>query len=604
MPSDSPGRYQSRLFNFLNQQSHRLTEQVERTVRHLKVAAVWGTQALLYPLYLLVQSGLSTQQQLSSTAPAKSPQLNPFIPKKRQKTPPASDTPIQRVLSDVKTALIPAESASQNAPCTLVPCQTALSSTQAGDAMQGVATLLAERTLVLVTANNQILDILTPQQQQKLSSRMSWEVADFWRQRRLALRAKRTILPHRLTQLAQPYLSPPLKVFSNLMAWVQATPVAIATNLFEKSRLVDRTDTNSNFILSPGITPQASAQLPPSPSSEIAPQLAVHKALAFVDRTVAELESHQLVPGSEVVVTLSRRTAQTLRHHLQKLHHQLQTHVLTQPTATPETSSAHSVRIQALIYAAIDYFFGKHRLSFPGTSPERSPLSATPHGKTPQLFGRHASVALPPNLDGTDTLEPDPWLTWNDLFGPNLSGITSHPLSTSQGSEALNAYPLLFVKDETANAPQLPESFSSKLSVKRGNSIWGTIKQFLKQETPATLSAPSTGESASVVVHTNQPKTPVKHQGIPTTQHQISPTATDSGNTSLSSATAATTAISTTSSPEVQLEAAPEWIETQATPMGYVKHPLEQILEWLDFAMVWIEEQILKVWRWIKQLKG
>jgi hypothetical protein len=103
MPSASPGRYQSRLFNFLNRQSRRLTDQCDRAVRHLKVAAVWGAQILLYPMYLLVQTSLSVGRQLSWAAQAGWPQLKAFTQPQPQETPPAVDTPIQRVLSAVNS---------------------------------------------------------------------------------------------------------------------------------------------------------------------------------------------------------------------------------------------------------------------------------------------------------------------------------------------------------------------------------------------------------------------------------------------------------------------------------------------------------------------
>ena len=57
------------------------------------------------------------------------------------------------------------------------------------------------------------------------------------------------------------------------------------------------------------------------------------------------------------------------------------------------------------------------------------------------------------------------------------------------------------------------------------------------------------------------------------------------------------------SPPQTQgVEAKPNWLEAQATAIGYVKHPLEVILEWLDRAMVWLEEKILIVWQWVKSL--
>ncbi|HEY9296914.1 MAG TPA: hypothetical protein VIQ31_11165, partial [Phormidium sp.] len=45
-----------------------------------------------------------------------------------------------------------------------------------------------------------------------------------------------------------------------------------------------------------------------------------------------------------------------------------------------------------------------------------------------------------------------------------------------------------------------------------------------------------------------------------------------------------------------------DWIETQATPTGYIKHPLEQVLAVLDRTMFIIEELLLKMWKEIQQL--
>jgi hypothetical protein len=46
----------------------------------------------------------------------------------------------------------------------------------------------------------------------------------------------------------------------------------------------------------------------------------------------------------------------------------------------------------------------------------------------------------------------------------------------------------------------------------------------------------------------------------------------------------------------------PDWIEIPATLMGYVKHPLEQILAWLDRVMLWLEETLLKFWQWWQKM--
>ncbi|MDP8966050.1 MAG: hypothetical protein M3O33_19130, partial [Cyanobacteriota bacterium] len=107
MSSAPSGRYQSRLFNFLNRQSQRLGDRYDRTVRQLKVAAVWGVQILLYPVYLMVQGGLAAGRQLSQSAQAGWPQLKALTNKQPQETPPVADTPIQRVLEEINTLPLP-----------------------------------------------------------------------------------------------------------------------------------------------------------------------------------------------------------------------------------------------------------------------------------------------------------------------------------------------------------------------------------------------------------------------------------------------------------------------------------------------------------------
>lgn len=56
--------YQSRLFKWVTQQSHRWAEQWQRTLRHGKTTALWGVQALLFPIYLLVRGSHLGAQRL------------------------------------------------------------------------------------------------------------------------------------------------------------------------------------------------------------------------------------------------------------------------------------------------------------------------------------------------------------------------------------------------------------------------------------------------------------------------------------------------------------------------------------------------------------
>ncbi|MBD2067297.1 hypothetical protein H6F93_07110 [Leptolyngbya sp. FACHB-671] len=102
----------------------------------------------------------------------------------------------------------------------------------------GIASLLTSRSLVLVTNQSQILDILTTEQQVQLHRRIVWEVAQYWRTRRALWAEQQPVpFPLPLPEVHQNAL-PPVRLFRRLMAWMQTGSVAIATNLFHESVLV------------------------------------------------------------------------------------------------------------------------------------------------------------------------------------------------------------------------------------------------------------------------------------------------------------------------------------------------------------------------------
>jgi hypothetical protein len=657
MSSGSPGRYQSRLFNFINRQSRRLSDQYNRTVRHLKVAAVWGVQILLYPVYLVAQAGLSAGRQLSCAAQAGWPQLKALTHSRPQEPPPAADTPIQHVLSEINTlelqlenwtvgsfqveslagdltyphpthrgmenagatekanvslTLMPTEkvtlasdNTSDEQPSTTsnlqpaAPPQLSTTDQQSSDdccLIQGVGSLLATRTLVLVTVENQILDILTPQQQRKLASKISWEVANLRRQGRIA-QASRHQFPQRpLTSLDKPRVFLPVRLFWQLMGWVQTSPVAIAANLFQESTLVTRGTPNPNQMLLPTYTLQRQRRLlmPNDPERVNGQALEssiintpIPKPIAFLDRTIAELESHQLVPGSEVIIALRDRT--------QKFLEPLQSKFITpeERVNSPEASQTNTFRIQALIYAAINYFFGRN----PSTLPD----AGSQGRKTQQLSGRH-STALPPNSELVDTSEPDPWLTWNDLFGnPEAEGLIENPTASAFLNKAKSQS-----QDPKIQA-QLPGALKGKIPVIPRNSLWNVIKSSLSRKQPCgKLSTSSSVKSRIERSESAVPTAKLKKQSGKNDSASIKrktqfPVVPDARSANISPVKDTTTAITPPSScPDTDIEPAPDWIETQATPTGYVKHPLERLLEWLDFAMLWLEELVIKVWRWVR----
>jgi hypothetical protein len=219
MSSDSSNRYQSKFFNFVYQQSRRLTQTWENTVKNLQVATGSGVSSLLYPLYQLWQQKETTKQLQSAT-------------------PPPSDAPIQHILDIVKSlppgdADIPTSQKSnpltflgslwekifpqQNSPTPENTLQQHIPT------VQGIAIELQTRNLVLVSADNRIFDVFTPQQNAKLADRINSEVSEYRYALQLISHQQQELLPkidhllHKLTDedsiVAQKSLPNPIKLF-------------------------------------------------------------------------------------------------------------------------------------------------------------------------------------------------------------------------------------------------------------------------------------------------------------------------------------------------------------------------------------------------------
>jgi hypothetical protein len=258
------GRYQSKLFSFFSEQSLRLRDQTAETWRRVKIAANWSTQIVLYPIYLAFQSTRLVGKQLRQTARQVLPQLraakqaiqNPYISASPASIAPSSDTPIQNILQAAihLTQSLPASAllkplGGQDAHPTRVLSPSSLPTSHSSpltphsSLLQGIASLLETRSLVLVSTDNQLLDILTSDQQTQLYRRMIWELADYYHQQQaLGLKqpaALKSLVVNNFLPLPvdRPNALLPIRVFYGLMAWMQTSPVAIAANLFQESQL-------------------------------------------------------------------------------------------------------------------------------------------------------------------------------------------------------------------------------------------------------------------------------------------------------------------------------------------------------------------------------
>jgi hypothetical protein len=512
----SSGRFQSHLFNFVARQTQKFVDKTTTVLRHTKVALIWTTQILLYPVYALFQStrligqqiGQTVQRSLRVTRKGPFFQLNQTTEIESELT---ADTPIQRVLSAIQPTEAkeePETGAIQlsffqrtlarfklQSSSLLSPSSSLLISPPSP--IQGIASLIPTGKLVLVTADNQIMDILTIKQQEHLRQRIIWEMANYWRycrQRYLNSTASLAIAD-------RPNSLPLVRVFRQLMGWVQRSPVAIATNLFQESALVEQPSELTWFSTEVSLTFQVDA--PPLK-----------------------------VPTPKDFKTLIRQL----------------------PTLGD---------VEALIWAAVRYFFGSQGDSLISSS--------YPQG-----------VAAPTS--------PDPWLTSSEVFGkttPSLQGEAN-----SEGRLAGHSKPPL-----------------------AGNSKRSPVQIDRSFQPIAHLSAQKIQPGDSAIALPFRPKVQFGNFLQAWVDRWIHKTPRRSSNLAKTKSTRITSTAKpgkVTRQPNAPLRTPPSnspsqlpsqppssWIETKATPVGYVKSPLQRILGWLDRGMVAIETALIAFWRWL-----
>jgi hypothetical protein len=540
MSSGSSSRYQSRLFNFVHQQSRRLTEQWDHTFRNLQVATKWSVELLLYPVYLLFHSSESAGKTLHTKEPQSRLKLQPNDTDLSPETSPIVDTPIQRVLvavqhlSSEETTATSSTTSPAFTPLVFIEAvwskvihyrsttnighsqsltisdnaAKSLNAIQPNDAlkchlpaMRGIASNLLNRNLVLVTADNEILDILTPQQQAKLEDRIITEVANYWYSWRLAEAKKETQL------------------------------------LPEINRLLAK------------LTGSTTEEIPVLAEGTEKDLLNAGRLLAFLDASIAKLEANALVPvqhRSEEVIQIARTQLYIFLYGKEQLA------ARGEITVAADDLETQKLNFQALLEAAINYFFGA------GTATKIEASDSDRQSQSKSLPYR-LRKALPKSRHMQEQdLDTDPWLSLSDLFG-NTETIANKPATQSKSTKSA-----------------LSPSSSAGISIRKNL----TVQQpkpgsgLVQRKTPTRNLTPTK-------------KTPRNVASTKQTKVSISQTESKSHKGEISQRFRQNT----------EVEAKPDWIETSATSMGYEKHPLEQLLEWLDRAIVWLEEIFVKLFQ-------
>ena len=569
MSSSPHNSYKSQLLSFLVRQSRKWGDRIQRAFRYTKVATDWGVQTLAYSAYgafqrmwrsaaHLLQVGDPLQQGLT---PQESPVTNgeqavPALDLNQQEADstvlnPATSS-LDRVLATARSLALDLPKSGDSSDITLSKQEAAPSSVSKslvvpkeagslsspfaklrrwlGDKLgwlragsrspesqslpveiRALASSLETRRLVLVAADNQILDVLTGEQQQKLEQRILWEIAHSERYAQIAQQVQTSRVTVR--SLVDRLKALPLRQKTQpLVDWVKRQSSAIAAHLKPQSALSDNT----------------------LPQKAEAPSLQGNALPSLRPSFFAGQEVRTLLGG------IKQSLVRWLQHGQAQLQQQATT-LLTQLSP------------------------GERNLTLPDSGNPEHPI-----------------------VDW----ETDPWLTANDLFsspqafsGASLSSLTgenSHRSQSLWGQDGRDRMNLLPQGSDATSALYLPGSSNLPLLVNLAYKLRHGLSQLWAQwrDRPVSDLPPSQGVLA------NQADTAI------TTGNHISP----------SSPSNVVRQAPTSSEIAAQLDTATDWLEAQAMPMGYVQHPLERLLRWVDRGLDWIERKLASVWQWLRSL--
>lgn len=481
-------RYQSQLFNFVTRQTQKLADKSATLLRHAKITTIWTTQILLYPIYAAFQGTRAIAQQIGQRVEKVALRLR--ISREEIAIDPdanLSDAPIQNVLTAVKRALVSGGNLPplrERHPLVLIGRFLARRDSENLTAsnpyqIQAIASLIDTRELVLILEGNIILDTLTPGQQRQIEHRIRLELARYWQWRRkLYLKSAPLSLPE-----DRETLLPPIRVFRQLMAWVQVSPVAIVLNLFQEAERVTQTNELDWFV-------------PSVPLSAWNPS--------------------GLIPRSPNPKNITAWFAQL-----------------------PNFSD-----LEALIWAAIHYFFGERTQFAPAQG---------------ELRG---------------SVESSPGLGFTRFFRKNLAEHTAQESLILEGRAIGFGEPRSF-----SFTPSMRQQIREALRKLSGAIVIQRKSKIAVQQESTIVVQQATSIEQFYVEARSQPVTP---QSIPA----------EITSTQKNSSAVRTVEPST-------IKTAFDWIETPATHLEYVLTPWQKFLKWLDSGILWIEQRLVTVWRWL-----
>ena len=528
--SSSNSPYKSRLFNWLNRQYIRWSDRLGKNLRHFQVAAKWGVQLLLYPVYFLVQTGRMAERQIGKKVkqPRKLSSANQKLIEK-----PNQD--IEQVLQVVKPLVAEVVNANlntnelENTDLNHLAISAALTSSNLVSTnhnqkliIRGIATLLDTKSLVIVTQENKVLDIFSFEEQNKIKSIIKIGL-DTKKIEKLASKPLR-YLPR--IKANNPNLLPPVRSFWQVMGWIQNSAIARKFNVFGESELALTYSSDTSLSVPPSVSISGST----FNSYILDIQSIIAAAIEyFFSQRRNGLRSNI---NSQLISQISKKNNPNLlpeaiklrlENNLNLLNRKIHNSLPVESKINKPKNEPNPFQMGAIIQAAIEYFFGDS-LNTVVSSYEADKLSPSS--------------------------EAGEWLSLEDVFLENQ----------------VNKAPKNITNFKPVNSQEKTQNIELNL---RGN--------YSKKKKKKSGKKPQKELVISQTINKTQPEiSPRENLPKIVREEQI------------------------TFTPITPIEEENDILETQATTVGYEKHFLERILGWLDQILLWFEDLLLKIWRWLK----
>lgn len=431
--------------------------------------------------------------------------------------------------------------------------------------IRGIASNLHDRALTLVDNQNRLVPI-SAEQQGELKQQMVQEAADFAYRRRRYLKSlferQKPLAP---PQSDRPTLFPMVRWTRNLMGWMQRSPVALGINLFNETQLPPAE------VLPPSLAPLddmgrwAARYLTTEQQQQF--------ALAALDRVDA--------PLSTLEETYAKRVDPGPLGHLIRRAAAFFGLVERSPNPSERDPSPAAFSAPGL-------------LGSEASSGERLPFEAGGAGTLPSsslagVLPASGDLTVATSIPGAIIAPGTPGAS-----GPVVQirhvGLEEETSGVGTGAMTLAAPNALISRSSPDSEAIPPEGKAAQEKAPQGKA-----PQDKAPEKAALLKAPSQTLTANPSISSHR-----AHSSSisPDGSSQLSPSET-SRSSSASEASEAPLATAE-GSPESAPTWNPSYIETTATVTGYIKHPLEWLLEKLDRLLLRIERTVAMIWRWFQ----